>query len=71
MINTKKKTKGFEFWVQLDEIEKIKKYIKNLGFLCISDESSDSPIYQKNGNIVNIKKKLEKVKEFNGGIKIE
>ena len=60
MINTHKRTHGFEVWVQLDEIEKIKKYIKNLGFLCISDKSSDSSIYQKNGNIINIKEKNEK-----------
>ena len=44
MNNTNNRTYGFEVWVQLDEIEKIKKYIKNLGFLCISDKSSDCPI---------------------------
>ena len=57
MNNTNNLTYGFEVWAQLDEIEKIKQYIKNLGFLCISDESSDCPIYQKNGNIINIKEK--------------
>ena len=55
MITDKNKDFGFEFWVKLNEIEKIRHYIQKLGYCCISDESSNHQIYQKNGNIINLR----------------
>ena len=54
MITDENNEFGFEFWVRLNEIEKIRWYIQKLGYYCISDESSDHQIYQKNGNIINL-----------------
>lgn len=58
MINENKKD-GFEYWAQLKEIEKIVQYIQKLGFIKLSDTSSTNHLYQKNGNIINLKKKLK------------
>jgi hypothetical protein len=55
----KNKAYGFEFWVQLNEIEKIKQYIQDLGYYCISDPTSNNQIYQKNGNTINLKEGIK------------
>ena len=54
MKTTQKKERGFEFWAQLNDMEKIKQYIKKLGFICLSDSLSTNKIYQKNENIITI-----------------
>ena len=59
MLN-ENKTYGFEYWVQLKEIEKIKQYIQKLGFIRLSSTSSTNQIYQKNGNIINLKERLKR-----------
>ena len=56
MIYSKEK-KGFEYWAQLNEIEKIKLYIKYLGYSCLSDNKSKNQIFYKNGNKINFKMK--------------
>jgi len=55
MLNNKKY--GFEFWAQLNEIEKIKKYIEFFGYYCVSDKKSNNQIYSKNDKIINFKRK--------------
>jgi len=59
MLN-ENKTDGFEYWVQLKEIENRTQYIQKLGFIKLSDTSSKNQIFQKNGNIINLKKKLKR-----------
>ena len=39
--------------------EKIKKFIRLLGYICISDSSSKNQIYSKNGNIITIRNKMK------------
>ena len=59
MLN-ENKTDGFEYWVQLKEIEEIKLYIQKLGFIRLSGTFSTNQIYQKNGNIINLKERLKR-----------
>jgi hypothetical protein len=58
MLN-ENKTNGFEYWVRLKEIEKIKQYIQKLGFIRLSSTSSTNQIYKKNGNMININERLK------------
>ena len=44
MLN-ENKIKGFEYWTQLKEIEKITQYIQKLGFIRLSEISSKNQIY--------------------------
>ena len=47
----------FEEWAKYDHIEKIKYFIKSLGYKSVSDSSSQNQIFENNGNIIIIRDK--------------
>ena len=48
---------GFQDWVELSEIGKIKKFVKFLGYARVSDSSSQNQVYAKNGNTIAIRER--------------
>jgi len=47
----------FEDWAKYNQIEKIRYFIKSLGYESISDLSSQNQIFENNSNILIIRKK--------------
>ena len=47
----------FEDWAKYNQIEKIKNFIKSLGYENINDSSSQNQIFENNRNIIIIKEK--------------
>ena len=44
---------------ELNEIEKIKKFLTGLGFICLSQTSSQNLVYSKKGDVIIIKKGVD------------
>ena len=47
----------FEDWAKYNQIEKIREFIKSLGYEHISDSLSQSQIFENNSNVIIIRKK--------------
>ena len=61
----------FEDWAKFNQMEKIRSFIKSLGYERISDSSSQNQIYEKNSNVIIIRKKIEDKLEKYGAINRE
>ncbi len=47
----------FEDWAKYNEINKIKYFIKFLGYKRVSDPSSQNQIFENNRNVISIREK--------------
>jgi hypothetical protein len=47
----------FEDWAKFNQMEKIRSFIKSLGYECISDSSSQNQIFEDDNNVIIIREK--------------
>jgi hypothetical protein len=47
----------FEDWAKFNQVDKVRYFIKFLGYKCISDLSSQNQIFENNRNIIIIRNK--------------